>query len=191
MMLAQHPGHRRVRAAAEALPFSAGTFDAAMAVMTVHHWSDLRAGLAELARVADRQVVFTWDPDWDRVLWVVEEYLPEIRQLERSRFAPLGLTADIMKAHTVVPFPVPWDFADGYQVAFWRRPEAYLDPRVRAASSTFASLPDSVVGPAMERLRRDLDSGAWHERHHHLLESQAIDYGYRLLIAGLRVAPGH
>ncbi|HEY1918559.1 MAG TPA: methyltransferase domain-containing protein [Streptosporangiaceae bacterium] len=184
VMLAQHPGRRRVRAAAQALPFTAGAFDAAMAVMTVHHWADLAAGLAEMRRVAARQLVFTWDPGWDRVLWVVEEYVPEIGDLERSRFAPLEQVVEVMAAHTVVPFPVPWDFADGYQPAFWRRPEAYLDPRIRAASSTFASLPDAVVTPAMDRLRRDLDSGTWHQRHRDLLQAEAVDYGYRLLIAG-------
>jgi hypothetical protein len=121
-----------------------------------------------------------------RVLWVVEEYVPEIRELERSRFTPIDQVADVMGAHTVVPFPVPWDFADGYQSAFWRRPEAYLDPRIRVASSTFASLPDSIVVPAMDRLRQDLDSGAWQERHRDLLDADAdaVDYGYRLLIAG-------
>jgi len=184
VMLAQHPGQRRVRAAAEALPFRSDTFDAAMAVMTVHHWPDLRGGLAELRRVASRQLVFTWDPGWERVLWVVEEYVPEIGQLEQSRFAPLDQTVEIMGAHTVVPFAIPWDFTDGYQPAFWRRPEAYLDRAVLAASSTFACLPASVVEPAMHRLRRDLDSGTWHDRHQDLLQAEAVDYGYRLLIAG-------
>lgn len=184
VMLAQHPGPHRVRASAEALPFAARTFDAALAVMTVHHWPDLRAGLAELRRVAARQVVFTWDPDWHRVLWVVEEYVPQIRALEVSRFAPLAQMVDLLGAHTVVPFPIPWDFTDGYQPAFWRRPEAYLDPAVRAASSTFASLPDSTVEPAMDRLRADLDSGAWRRRHRDLLTAETVDYGYRLLITG-------
>jgi hypothetical protein len=183
-MLVQHRGRRRVRAAAEALPFKAGTFDAAMAVMTVHHWEDLPAGLAEMSRVAARRVVFTWDPGWDRVLWVVDEYVPEISEVEHARFAPLDQVAELMGAHTIVPFPIPWDFADGYQSAFWRRPEAYLDPVVRAASSTFASLPGSVIAPAMDRLRHDLDSGAWHRRHRDLLEADSVDYGHRLLIAG-------
>jgi SAM-dependent methyltransferase len=183
-MLAQHPGGRLVQATAEALPFPASTFDAAMAIMTIHHWPDLRAGLAELLRVAERQVVFTWDPDWERELWIVKEYLPEIGQLERSRFSPLDEVAELLGAHSVVPFPIPWDFADGYQPAFWRRPEAYLDPVGRAASSTFAALPDEVVEPAIARLRSDLDSGVWYERHQDLLTTEAVDYGYRLLIAG-------
>ncbi len=184
VMLAQHPGRCRVQATAEDLPFRSGTFDAAMAVMTVHHWPDVRSGLAELRRVAGRRLVFTWDPGWDRVLWVVEEYVPEIRRLERSRFASLDQMVELMGAHPVVPFPIPWDFSDGYQPAFWRRPDAYLDPVVRAASSTFASLPASVVEPAMGRLRQDLESGIWRERHQDLLEAEAVDYGYRLLIAG-------
>jgi ubiquinone/menaquinone biosynthesis C-methylase UbiE len=154
VMLAQHPGRRRVRAMAETLPFPAGAFDASMAVMTTHHWPDLRAGLAEMSRVAARRVVFTWDPGWHRVLWVVEEYVPEIGELERSRFTPIDQVADVMGA------------------------------RIRTASSTFASLPDSIVVPAMDRLRQDLDSGAWQERHRNLLDADAIDYGYRLLIAG-------
>jgi ubiquinone/menaquinone biosynthesis C-methylase UbiE len=88
-MLEQHPGRIRVRAGAEKLPFPDQSFDAAMAIMTTYHWRDLRAGLAEMKRVARRQVVFTWDPQWPTQLWIVEEYLPEIGELERSRFAPL------------------------------------------------------------------------------------------------------
>lgn len=183
-MLAQHHGRHRVRAVAEALPFAAASFEAAMAVMTLHHWPDQRAGLDEMRRVAARQVLFTWDPEWPRRLWVVEDYLPEIGELERSRFPSLDSVVETLHAHSVVPFPIPWDFVDGYQPAFWRRPEAYLDPVVRAASSTFASLPHSIVESAMARLRRDLASGAWHERHQDLLAANDMDYGYRLVIAG-------
>jgi SAM-dependent methyltransferase len=184
VMLAQHPGPSRVQASAEALPFRDGEFDVAMAVMTIHHWPDLRSGIRELRRVAGRQVVFTWDQGWERVLWVIEEYVPEIGVFEQARFAPLDQVADLLGAHTILPFPIPWDFSDGYQPAFWRRPEAYLDPVIRAASPTFASLPDRVVEPAMTRLRRDLDSGAWRERHQDLLAAEELDFGYRLLIAG-------
>jgi hypothetical protein len=84
----------------------------------------------------------------------------------------------------MTPFPIPWDFTDGYQPAYRRRPEAYLDPAIRAASSTFAPLPDSVVDPAIARLAEDLRTGAWQERHHELGRHDAIDYGHRLLTAG-------
>ncbi|WP_329314934.1 class I SAM-dependent methyltransferase [Streptomyces sp. NBC_01278] len=184
VMLDQHPGPRKVKAGAEELPFADAAFDAAMAVLTVHHWPDLHRGLGELRRVSRRQVVFTWDPEHRPELWLVEEYLPEIRALDKSRFTPLAEVVEAMDAHTVLPFPIPHDFTDGLQTAYWRRPEFYLDPVVRAASSTFATLPASVVEPAMERLRADLASGAWRRRHAHLLEQESVDYGYRLVVAG-------
>lgn len=187
VMLDQHPGRRKILARAEQLPFDDGAFGAAMAVMTVHHWPDLHRGLAELRRVSGRQAVFTWDPDHLSELWLIEEYLPEIRQLERARFTPLSAVAEALGAHTVLPFPVPHDFADGFQIAYWRRPESYLDPLVRQASSTFALLPASVVEPAVARLRADLVSGAWHRRHADLVTRESVDYGYRLLIAGTAV----
>lgn len=184
VMLGQHPGARKVLASAAALPFADGAFDAAMAVMTVHHWPDLAGGLAELRRVARRQAVFTWDPAHRPRLWLLDEYLPEIAELEEARFAPLAEVAEALGAHTVVPFPVPHDFTDGYQPAFWRRPEQYLDPAVRAASSTFATLPPPVVDAAVARLRADLASGAWARRHADLFTQESVDYGYRLVVAG-------
>lgn len=155
-----------------------------MAVMTVHHWPDLRRGLGELRRVAGRQVVFTWDPAHERELWLLDEYLPEIRTLEHARFTPVAEVVEALDAHTVLPFPIPHDFTDGFQIAYWRRPEQFLDPVVRRASSTFAQLPAQVVEPAIARLRADLDSGAWHRRHADLLDQESVDYGYRLIIAG-------
>ncbi|WP_329457966.1 class I SAM-dependent methyltransferase [Streptomyces sp. NBC_01497] len=190
VMLDQHPGPVKVRAGAEELPFPDGSFDAAMAVMTVHHWSDLARGLAELRRVARRQVVFTWDVSHRPELWLMSEYLPEIRTLEEGRFTPVAEVARLMSAHTVLEFPIPHDFTDGFQTAYWRRPEQFLDPAVRAANSTFAQLPAAVVEPAMERLRADLDSGAWARRHADLLTRESVDYGYRVLIADAETATG-
>ncbi|MGP4001782.1 class I SAM-dependent methyltransferase [Streptomyces sp. 8N706] len=184
VMLDQHPGAHRVQAGAENLPFGSGAFDAAMAIMTVHHWSDLHRGIRELRRVARRQVVLTWDPGHERELWLVSEYLPEIRNLDHARFTPVAEVAGSLGAHTVRSFPVPHDFSDGFQAAFWRRPEQYLDPIVRRASSTLAVLPSGVVERAMHRLRGDLASGEWQRRHADLLAEDTADYGYRLLIAG-------
>ncbi|MFI6151464.1 class I SAM-dependent methyltransferase [Kitasatospora sp. NPDC051170] len=184
IMLDQHPGAVKVRAGAEQLPFPDHSFDAAMAVMTVHHWPDPLGGLAEMRRVARRQVVFTWDPTHRTELWLLGEYLPEIRDLEHARFTPLHTVVDALDAHTVLPFPIPHDFTDGFQIAYWRRPELYLDATIRQASSTFAQLPPSVVEPAIARLREDLASGAWHRRHADLLERESVDYGYRLIVAG-------
>ena len=119
-----------------------------MAVLTVHHWDDLSLGLAELQRVSRRQVIFTWDPDHTQKLWITKDYVPAIDDLETGRFAPLRSIVDALGAHSVEHFEIPHDFTDGFQAAYWRRPEMYLDPRVRAASSTFASLPSELVDPA-------------------------------------------
>lgn len=184
VMLAQHPGHRRVRGVAEHLPFDDGAFDVALAILTVHHWEDLSAGLAELRRVARRQVLFTWDPNHPHKLWITTDYVPAIDVLEISRFTSLTSIVDALGAHTVERFEIPHDFTDGFQAAFWRRPEMYLDPDVRAASSTFASLPPEVVLPGIERLRRDLQTGKWHETYRELLAIERADFGHRIVIAG-------
>lgn len=184
VMLGQHPGPRRVQASAEALPFPPASFDASMATLTVHHWSDLCGGLEEMRRVSRRQVVFTWDPHHEHELWLHSEYLPEMATFEKSRFPPLAQVVDLLGAHRVVPFGIPHDFSDGFQHAFWRRPEAFLDPSVRAASSMFAVLPVSSVEPSLERLRADLASGIWAKRHGELLARDVVDYGFRIVIAG-------
>ena len=184
VMLAQHPGGRCVQGVAELLPFDDGAFDVAMAVLTVHHWDDLYAGLAEMRRVARRQVLFTWDPDHEYKLWVTTDYVPAIDELETSRFVPLTAIVDALDAHTVEPFEIPHDFTDGFQAAFWRRPEMYLDPKVRAASSTFASLPSEVVAPGIEQLRSDIETGKWDKKYEELLTLDRVDVGHRIIIAG-------
>ena len=119
-MLAQHAGSRRVRGEAESLPFPDVSFDAAMAILTVHHWRDLLRGLRELKRVARRQVIFTWDPDHDRRLWIATEYVPAIIATEAARFATVPRIVEALDAHTVHRFEIPHDFTDGFQAAFWR-----------------------------------------------------------------------
>ena len=150
VMLAQHRGSRRVQGMAEHLPFGDAAFDVALAVLTVHHWDDLDRGLAELRRVSRRQVVFTWDPEHRPLLWIVSDYVPAIGAMETARFAYVPRIVSALGAHTVTTFEIPHDFTDGFQAAFWRRPQMYLDPAVRAASSTFASLPPDAVEPGVD-----------------------------------------
>ena len=181
-MIAQRPPGAApvVQATATALPFPDGSFDAAMAVLSDHHWSDRRAGLRELRRVARRAVVLTFDPAYTDRFWLVSEYLPGFRE-------SLGLSLDDLVAAlggaAVIPVPVPADCTDGFFGAFWRRPEAYLDARVRAGISVFARMPDAEVEACVRALRADLASGAWHERHADLLALDELDLGYRLLVA--------
>ncbi len=183
-MVAQRPAGAApaVRAVASALPFRDASFDAALAVLTLHHWPDWGAGVAELARVArERVVVLTCDPGAEG-FWLVRDYFPDIVEQDRRVFPPPDALARALGGADVVPVPVPWDCADGFLGAYWRRPEAYLDAGVRGAISAFARLPDVEEGLA--RLRRDLADGIWEERNADLREREELDVGYRLVVAG-------
>jgi SAM-dependent methyltransferase len=177
-----------IEGVAEALPFADATFDAALAVLTTHHWADPAAGFAELQRVARRQVVLTWDPALiAERCWLMAEYVPEVGEHEAG-LATLAAATGALDVIAVEPLPVPADCTDGVFAAYWRRPEAYLDPSVRRAISGLALLDDAVLVPAMARLADDLERGEWHRRHADLLELDELDVGYRLVLAGARQA---
>lgn len=172
-----------VRAVAEALPLHDNAVDAALAVLTVHHWTDWRTGLAELRRIAPRQVVLVYDTRRHTEFWLVREYVPEIAELELSRPSAADI-ANELGAHSVTPLSLPWDFTDGVFPAYWRRPAAYLDPRVRRTCSAFAQTNPDAVERGIGRLRQDLYSGRWHEHHHDLLDLDEWDAGFRLIVSG-------
>jgi SAM-dependent methyltransferase len=168
---------------AEVLPFADDAFDVALASLTVHHWTDRDRGLREMRRVAPRQVIFFFEPSYASALWVVTEYFPEILDLGSERAAPgleqLAASLDVERVEVVA---VPADCQDGFGGCYWNRPEAYLDPVVQAGMSSFAQLDPDIVRRGMQRLQRDLDRGAWDERHGALRDLEEIDLGYRLLV---------
>ena len=186
VMLGQRPigAAPAVQATAERLPFADGSFDAAMAVLSDHHWPDRAAGLRELRRVARRRaVVFQCDLAVQAgAFWLVRDYL--------TTFRPTAMTMEEMAGHLgaqrIEPVPIPHDCRDGFLSAYWRRPRAYLDKRVRDGISVFRLLPPADVEAAIERLRVDLDSGLWAQRNAAILDRDAMDLGYRLLIADYR-----
>jgi SAM-dependent methyltransferase len=186
VMLAQRSPHSApgIRARAEALPFSDGSFGAAMGVLTVHHWSDRARGLAEMRRVARGPVVlFTRDP---RAVpsWWLHDYFPATRRLEASRETPLDQLASLLgRPLDVIAVPIPADCTDGFNAAYWNRPHAYLDPQVWRPMSALALIPDADRERGLRRLRTDLDSGDWHRRWGHLLALDALDLGYRVVVA--------
>jgi SAM-dependent methyltransferase len=171
-----------VRAAAESLPFPDNSFDVALALMTVHHWKDLRRGISELRRVAPRQVIFTFDPGQHDSLWVFNEYVPAALGLADD--TPLDAVVDALGTARIEVVATPADCSDGFATAYWRRPERYLSPIVRSNISAFARLDPTLVDPGIAQLERDLASGAWHERHADLLAMESVDLGLRLVIGG-------
>ncbi len=168
---------------AEQLPFPDGAFDVALAVFTVHHWSDPGAGLAEMRRVSRKQVIVTWDPAvFARQFWLVRDYLPEAAARETQLATLAAVSAHLGPATTEI-LPVPDDCTDGFFGAYWKRPHAYLDATVRGAISGLALLDQGVVSAAMERLQFDIDYGRWHARYSEIIELCEIDLGYRLVVA--------
>ena len=185
LLAARPPGAApAVQAYAESLPFADGSFDAAMALLTVHHWADMRAGLREMRRVAcGRVVLFTWDPQFDDAPWLTQQYVLRIRERDRIGFPSLALLSEALGRLRTSVVPIPHDCSDGFLGAFWRRPEAYLDERVRDGISGFARLNRQETTEAMDRLGRDLETGEWERRNGYLRRLEEIDLGYRLVVA--------
>jgi SAM-dependent methyltransferase len=185
-MLEQRPADAApaVQATAEWLPFAAAAFDAALAVLTVHHWTDLELGLSELRRVARRQVILSFDVSRQGELWLVRDYVPACIALEKARAPTMKRTLSLLENPRVEEVPIPADCTDGFCGAYWQRPGAYLDPDVRQSISSLAQLPAVDVEPGLARLADDLESGRWHERNADLLSLDELDLGYVLIIAG-------
>ena len=184
-MIAQRPPGSApvVKASAENLPFAEGEFDASMAVLSDHHWTDRRAGLREMRRVArSRVVLFQWDVRYVDSFWLTRDYLPDFK-----RQVAAGMTADdiaaVIGGGRVESFAIPFDMRDGFLSAYWRRPEAYLDPEVLANISLFALMATLDLDAFVTRLRSDLASGDWRRRNEEIMGLEEMDLGYRLIVA--------
>ncbi len=183
-MLSQRRSGTSVQGVAEALPFPDDSFDAAMGVLTVHHWSDRAAGLNEMRRVAPRQVIFVFEPLIAHNFWLTN-YFGSMNDTETN--APgvedIGEHLHITEVRTLW---IPNDCCDGVAAAYWGRPEAYLDPAAQASMSYLSMMEPDERAAGIARLADDLKSGRWDHEHGHLRNQDKADYGYRLVIAGAR-----
>ena len=194
VMRAQRPPDAApcIDARAEALPFADGEFDATMAVLSDHHWADRLGGLRELRRVGRRAVVFQWSPAFADAFWLTRDYFASpggsspafgLTSFPGPQRISLAETEAALGATRSVPVPIPYDCRDGFLMAYWRRPEAYLDPEVRANISVFSQLPQDEVEAMVVALRADLAGGGWERRNAELLDLDELDFGYRVLVA--------
>ncbi len=170
---------------AAALPFASRSFDASLAVLTLHHWGDWEAGVRELARVARRRVVLLvhdWAAPGFLDFWLLHDYLPGLLEAGRLGGPPIEELCAVLGGRTEV-VPVPADCADGFLSAYWRRPEFYLDAAARAAIFAFHALPEGATSEGVARLAADLASGAWAECNAELLDLDSLDLGYWLVVA--------
>jgi SAM-dependent methyltransferase len=169
-----------VRATAMDLPFRDKTFDAALAILTVHHWPDQLRGLREMARVARRCLIFTWDPMHPGI-WLTRDYFPQILEKGRAICLRIERYRELFGNVRVIPVPIPHDCTDGVLQAYWRRPRAYFDAGVRGGISAFSDL--EGVDEGLERLKHDLDTGSWETRNGHLMSLNELEAGYRLIVS--------
>lgn len=167
-----------IQGSAEDLPFDDKSFDAAMAVLTIHHWSDQERGVKEMRRVTRGKIVFlTYDPSF-RGFWLAD-YFPALVTLDEAQMPRMADYETWLGPVVVSPVPIPHDCKDGFLAGYWKRPAAYLDERARAAMSSFWALGE--VSEGLGKLEADLKSGLWEQRYSDLLHLEALDCGYRLV----------
>jgi SAM-dependent methyltransferase len=167
-----------IQAEAGTLPFADQSFDASMAILTIHHWPDKEAGLREMRRVTRGPIVLlTFDPSHRP--WLTD-YLPELAALDAAQMPSLSDYEGWLGPVRITPVLIPHDCKDGFLYAYWRRPAAYLDPHIRSGSSSFWAIGKAEAG--LQRLKLDLESGAWEQRYAHLLDCHEYDAGYRLVV---------
>lgn len=184
VMIAQRPAGAApvLEGVAEALPLAGQSVDAAMGVFTIHHWSDLAAGLAEMRRVArERIVLVTIDAARNAEIWTLAEYFPEAMRAEEEKMPAMRTLAALLPGAEVEAVPVPSRCRDEFTSALWDRPEMFLDPAALRASSLWHTLPPAAIERGQARLRADLESGRWDERHGHLRTLPELDIGLRLI----------
>jgi ubiquinone/menaquinone biosynthesis C-methylase UbiE len=171
-----------VNAKADDLPFDDKSFDAAMAVLTIHHWPDLKAGLSEMKRVSKKRIsILTYDPEMLDVFWNVE-YFPQLIEIERSRYPNLNYLAECLDTEIkITNIKIPLDCSDGFQEAFYGRPEAFLQEEVRNAQSAWGFLDKDIEKQYIRRLSDDLASGEWDRLYGHHRTLPEFEGAFRLL----------
>lgn len=187
VMVAQRPtgSAPAILASAGKLPLRDDSVDAAMAVLTIHHWdAELRSGLQELRRVARGPIaILTYDPAVSAQMWLMAEYLPEVAKLDLETFPRPEEVATWLGGARVDVVPTRADTPDWTLGSFWAHPERVLDESARNHTSGFARQPREVVERAVAAVQRDLANGTWDERHGALRQLEELDVGMRLVIA--------
>ncbi len=183
VMINQRPeaSHPAVCGRADSLPFPDNAFTHAMTVLSMHHWQNRDRAFEEIQRVTQRRfIAVTWMPDL-APFWLTDDYFPEILDYDRQHFPLIDEIKQYFTPLTVNPLLIPHDCRDGFLGCFWQRPEAYLQPAVRACISTFTKI--KYLDSGLKRLRAELLSGAWSAKYSALLSKTEVDLGYRILVA--------
>lgn len=188
VMLAQRPpgSAQAIRAVADRLPLADDCVDAAMTILSLHHWHpDQQAGVMEMRRVARHRIVIaTVDPQVSGEMWLMADYLTEVAELDHRIFPkPSTIAGWLGSSAGIYVVPISRDTPDGTLMSFWAHPERVLDSEARNVTSGFARQPAPVIERVVASVSRDLDNGDWDRRHGHLRELREFDAGLRLIVA--------
>lgn len=175
-----------VNAKSDNLPFDDNSFDASMAMLTIHHWDDLQKGIEEMKRVSkERIVIMTYDPDELKKFWNIH-YFPELIEIENARYPKLELIKNYLDSNCeIIPVPIPLDCADGFQEAYYGRPEEFLKKEVRNSQSAWKFLPEGMEDILVKRLEADLISGEWDKKFGHNRKDPFLNGALRLIVTEL------
>jgi len=175
-----------INARGDELPFDDNSFDATMAMITIHHWPDIDKGLKELRRVTkDQVIIMTFDPDKLDNFWNAD-YFPELIAVEKARYPTIEfIKKSLGGTSEVVPIPIPLNCVDGFQEAFYGRPEAFLEKEVRLSQSAWGFLSDEVQNALVKRLKDDLKSGEWDRKYGHFRSEPTFTCALRMIIRDL------
>jgi SAM-dependent methyltransferase len=173
-----------VIAFADNLPFDDNSFEASTAFVTVHHWSDIHKGLHELRRVTKNQVIImTFDPEALDDFWNAI-YFPELIEAEKKRYPSIDfITTALGGTCEVQKIPIPFDCADGFQEAFYGRPEAFLDKQVRQSQSAWGFISPEVEEKYIKDFAEELASGEWDKKYGHYRTQPSFTCALRLIIS--------
>ncbi|MDP1556174.1 MAG: class I SAM-dependent methyltransferase [Hyphomonas sp.] len=186
-MRAQRPAELSVAidGVAERLPFPDKSFDAALATFTVHQWSDLEAGLVEMRRVSRGPVVIlTCDPDDVQAFWL-NEYAPDVLAAEARRYPAMARLGTTLGGYVDVrQVPIPLLCRDGFNEAYYGRPEMLLNDAARLSCSAWSFVPDATANEYVRALKDALECGDWDRRYGQLRTQPVYRGSLRLVVAG-------
>ncbi|MGV3697975.1 class I SAM-dependent methyltransferase [Flavobacterium sp.] len=173
-----------INAKGDNLPFDDNSFDATMAMITIHHWPDIPKGLKELRRVTKGSVVImTFDPSALDKFWNAE-YFPELIEVEKARFPSIDIITNSLGGRCeVIEIPIPLNCIDGFQEAFYGRPEAFLEKEVRQSQSAWGFLSEEVENKLVKNLYDDLKSGEWDKKYGHFRNQPYFTCALRLIVS--------
>ncbi|MBR9923250.1 MAG: class I SAM-dependent methyltransferase [Bacteroidetes bacterium] len=164
----RNPNGRWLKGTAEQIPMPDSSVDGALASLTIHHWSDLRAAFQEIKRVlkpGSPLVIFTSSPRQMNGYWL-NHYFPSMLEDSIQQMPAVDIVLDALafaefsQIETEKYFVEP-DLKDQFLYCGKQDPKKYFYPDIRQGISSFSDLArQAEVEAGLEQLRQDVESGS-------------------------------